>query len=211
MSSKEEKQVQEWDTFFTRCMRDHVDFNAFPKEVDKLYNRTPLPDQSIFEAWARQRNGGTHVRDRLLCYFELMVQSGILTDTGVLRCISLSLKATIVSQEKAAPRTRPPKQTIEATVIERLTFQMIQRVDTNTTTATRIATLRVAKPLIVLLSRFTAILEGVATLTGPALDIGNALGQYVGAYINELSRFGLLTCSSGGPPKGISLSFSHMG
>ena len=200
MHAKDVEKIENWKAFFSRCMRDHVEFVDFPQELSLQSVRSPLGGRFIYQAWVQQRHSNTRIQDRLLCYFELLLRSGVLTDAEVLGCILRDFEKTGELGEKGIKDQSG--QTIEAAVLDRLSFQMMQRRTIVATASERVATLRVAKPLITLLSTFTQTLEHLVPLEGPFLEIGNALGQYVGAYINDLSKIGLLTSKDGGPPKG---------
>ena len=182
-------------------MREHVDFDQFPQELERQSAQSPLDGQSIYQAWVQQRTNGVRVRERLLCYFELLLQSGVVTDAEVLTCILREFKSG-VDFESHGPNYQMTQSTVAA-VLDRLSFQMIQRRNIVATDSERISVFRIAKPLIVLVSTFTKALEHLTPLAGPYLEIGNALGQYVGAYINDLSKVGLLTSRDGRPSKGI--------
>ncbi|MCJ1392222.1 mediator complex subunit [Xylographa bjoerkii] len=188
-------------------MRDHVDFDKFPHELSQQSVRSPLSGEFIYQAWAQQRHSNTRIQDRLLCYLELLLQSGVLNDAQVLGCILRGFKKTGALGENGLHGQ--PRQTTEAAVLDRLSFQMIQRRTIVATPSERIDTLRVAKPLITLVSTFTQTLEHLTPLEGPFLEIGNALGQYIGAYINDLSKVGLLTSKDGGPPKDLRTWFGR--
>lgn len=183
-------------------MRDHVDFSRFPRELSRQNTQVTLNGFSVYECWARQHKGGLRVRDRLLCYFELLLQSGVVTDADVIRCLCSSLEKTIAAQQSYELPSGRWKQTLEAAVLERMSFQMINRKIRSNGPADRIPSLGISEPLILLLSRFCKACDSFGTLVGPLLEIGNALGEYVAAYITDLSKVGLLTSKEGGPPKG---------
>lgn len=195
--------IEDWNAFFSRCMREHVRFDSFPEELCKQKLRAPVVGQLIFEAWARQRHGSVRIRERLLCYFELLVQDGCLTDAEVLQCLRQCFVDTSrTNSSKYLSRSGQWKQTTEAAVLDRLSFQTMQRRTAIIKFSGRTAIIRAAKPLVGLLSDFVKAYEDISLLSGPELEIGNALGQYVGVYVNELSKFGLLTCRNGKAPKG---------
>lgn len=201
-SSKNVQNIHDWEAFFSRCMRDHVDFPIFQKELSRRNGQIPLQGHLIYECWARQHKGGLRVRDRLLCYFELLLQSGVLNDADVIQSLCLSLETTIAAQQSYQLPSGGWKQTLEAAVLERMCFQMTNRKVRANGPADRIATLSIAKPLVLLLFRFCKVCDSFVTLIGSPLEIGNALGQYIAAYITDLSKVGLLTSRDGGPPKG---------
>ncbi|MCJ1414605.1 mediator complex subunit [Xylographa parallela] len=207
MHAKDVEKIENWKAFFSRCMRDHVEFVDFPQELSLQSVRSPLGGRFIYQAWVQQRHSNTRIQDRLLCYFELLLRSGVLTDAEVLGCILRDFEKTGELGEKGIKDQSG--QTTEAAVLDRLSFQMMQRRTIVATASERVATLRVAKPLITLLSTFTQTLEHLVPLEGPFLEIGNALGQYVGAYINDLSKIGLLTSKDGGPPKDLKTWFGR--
>lgn len=196
------KRIQDWETFFSRCVRDHVDFPVFPKELRGQYERAPLKGNIVYECWAQQHKRDTRVRERLLCYFELLLQSGVVTDVHVVLSLSSSLGPTIATPQSYALRSGGWKQTLEAALLDRMAFQMANRKPRPLGRADRIPSLRLSKPLCLLLSRFCTACGEADTLVGPPLEIGNALGQYIIAYITQLSKVGLLTCSDGGPSQG---------
>ena len=200
MLAKDVEKIENWKAFFSRCMRDHIEFSKFLQELSQQSGRSPLGGRLIYQAWAQQRHSSSRIQDRSFCYFELLLQSGVLTDAEVLGCILQGFKKTgELGEDRFNGQSR---QTSEAAVLDRLSFQMIQRRAIVTTASERVDTLRVAKPLITLVSTFTQTLEHLIPLEGPALEFGNALGQYIGAYINDLSKVGLLTSKDGGPPSG---------
>ncbi|MCJ1401714.1 mediator complex subunit [Xylographa trunciseda] len=207
MPAQDVEKIADWDTFFSKCMLDHVEFEKFPHELSQQSVRSPLGGRFIYQAWAQQRHSSARIRDRLLCYFELLLQSGVLNDAEVLGCILRDFKK-IVHLGENGPNYRS-RQTTEAAVLDRLSFQIIQRRTIVATASERIDTLRTAKPLITLVSTFTQTLEHLAPIEGPFLEIGNALGQYIGAYINDLSKVGLLTSRDGGPPKDLKIWFGR--
>ncbi|MCJ1475228.1 mediator complex subunit [Lambiella insularis] len=210
MSVKEAKDSNKWDLFFSRCMRDHVAFDKFPEELRKQKYQSPLPSRCIFEAWAGQKNGDMRIQERLLCYLELLVHTGNLADAEVLQCLRQCFQSnTKASPTKYLARSRQWKQSTEAAVLDRLSFQTMQRRMTSPGPSDRVAVIQIAKPLIGFLSDFTRAFENVSPLSGAEIELGNALGQYVGAYINELSKFGLLTCRNGGPPTDLKVWFGR--
>ena len=198
MLSKATHNVEDWAAFFSRCMQDHIEFELFPKELNQQKCRVPLAGQAVFEAWTRSKNQG--MLTRALVYLELLLQSGIVTDVHVLYYVCSSIEATLSTPEKYASRFGY-KRTLEGALLERLCFQMLHHDPTTAGPDGRVVALRIAKPLAVLLHKFCNALAGAETLTGPSQDIGIALGQYVAAYINELSRAGLLASKEGGPSK----------
>jgi hypothetical protein len=203
MSPKDTRKIECWEAFFSKCMQDHVDFNVFPKELSKQTAQVPLGGQDIFEAWARQRKGGIRVSDRLLCYLELLLIGGVVTETDILQSLCASLEVSLVAQGWYPTPTGTWKQTIEAAVLQRMAFQLANRKRSAIGGSDeRISNIRVAKPLVVLLSTFTKALEGTESLIGPPLDIGTTLGQYIIAYLNNLLKGDILTSNNGGPPKG---------
>ena len=202
MASKNVQRISAWEAFFSRCMRDHVDFSEFPKELSRQNSQVALNGFSVYGCWARQHKGGLRVRERLLCYFELLLQSGVITDADVMQCLCLSLETTIAAQQSYALPSGGWKQTLEAAVLERMSFQMINRKVRSNGPADRIPSLGISEPLVLLLSRFCKACDSFNTLVGPPLEIGNALGEYVAAYITDLSKVGLLTSKQGRPPKG---------
>ncbi|MCJ1383049.1 mediator complex subunit [Xylographa soralifera] len=207
MLAKDVEKIENWKAFFSRCMRDHIEFGEFPQELSQQSIRSPLGGRFIYQAWVQQRRSSARIQDRLLCYFELLSQSGVLTDAEVLGCILRDFKKTGELGENGLDDQS--RQTTEAAVLDRLSFQVIQRRTVVTTASERVNTLRVAKPLITLMSTFTQTLEHLVPLDGPFLEIGNALGQYIGAYINDLSKVGLLTSKDGGPPKDLKTWFGR--
>ncbi|MCJ1244419.1 mediator complex subunit [Trapelia coarctata] len=209
MASKNVQKIQDWEAFFSRCMRDHVDFPIFQKELSRRNGQVPLNGRLIYECWAREHKGGLRVRDRLLCYFELLLQSGVVTNADVIQSLCLSLETTIASQESYQLPSGGWRQTLGAAVLERMAFQMTNRKVRPSGPADRIASLSISKPLVLLLSRFCKACGSSNTLIGPPLEIGNALGQYVAAYITELSKVGLLTSRDGAPPKDLKTCFGR--
>ncbi|MCJ1283854.1 mediator complex subunit [Xylographa opegraphella] len=207
MLAKDVEKIENWRVFFSRCMLDHLEFGKFPHELRAQSVRSPLSGRFIYQAWIQQRHGSARLQDRLLCYFELLLQGGVLTDAEVLGSIARDFNKIGAFGENGL--NDHAGRSTEAAVLDRLSFQMIQRRAIVTAASERIDTLHVAKPLISLLSTFTQTLEHLIPLEGPFLEIGNALGQYVGAYINELSKVGLLTSKDGGPPKDLKTWFSR--
>ena len=198
MLSKDTDGVENWAAFFSRCMQDHIEFELFPKELSQQKCRVPLAGRAVFEAWTRLNN--QRLLARALVYLELLLQSGIVTDAHVLQYICSSIETTLSTPEKYASRFGC-KQTLEGALLERLCFQMLHHKPTTARPDGRVIDLRTAKPLALLLYKFCNALEGAETLNGLAEDIGSALGQYVAAYINQLSRIGLLTSKEVEPSK----------
>ena len=201
-SSKNSQTIEDWEAFFSRCMRHHADFSIFKKELSRQIARVPLNGRLIYKCWARHHKGGLRVSDRLLCYLEVLLQSGVVTDADLVQNLCLSLETTIAAQRSFQLPSGGWKQTLEAAVLERMSFQMTNRKVRPDGAADRIASISISKPLVLLLSRFCKACDNSDSLIGPPLEIGNALGQYIAAYITDLSKVGLLTSRDGGPPKG---------
>lgn len=202
-----------WIDFFSKCMRERVDFPVFLNQTRELFHNAPLDGRSIFRAWARQRNTGKKIRDRLLVYFEQLLQGRWFTDADVLYGAIELLKenATIYHQYAASNSSEEWKQTTEAAVLERLAYQMEHFRDLMVDPTDRLPDIRMCKPLNMFLASFTKIMEGTNTFLGPASEIATATTKLIIVYINNLSKLGILTCSDGGPPKGRSGSNSLRG
>ena len=206
MLSKSAHGIDNWATFFSRCMQDHIEFELFPKELNQQKCRVPLAGEAIFEAWTRSKSQG--MLARALVYLELLLQSGIITDAPVLNYVSASIETTLSTPDKYASRFGYSR-TLEGLLLERLCFQMLHHNPTTAGHDGRVVDLRTAKPLAILLHKFCNALEGVENLAGPPQDVGVALGEYVAAYIDELSRAGLLASKAGKPSECEQVTTGH--
>ena len=209
MDSKREKGVKEWHDFFTVCVNRTLDFKLFKDAVQKQASRTPLDPIGVLQAWAATHDHGFIVQPRLMKYFEQMLHLNLFSDADALRYIYSTFKETIDDQDKylvkPADSKKEWKQTIEGAILERITYQMVNFRSATVATGDRTPDIRICKPLMSLLAAFTDASKDTGELVGPAWEIANELGNFVIAYINDLSLVGLLLCEEGGPPKGITL------
>jgi hypothetical protein len=219
MASKKAQATKKWEDFVSDCLKNSVDFGPFRDAVLRLYSEDPLGGQAIFTAWAKQhKHVDATIRTRLLCYFEQLIQSRKVNDAEVLTSVAEMLKTSLVNQDMYVATwtytthtgvqriEKGWKETVEAAALTRLTFQMINHRDLAVDLGDRRPDLQICRPLIACLSIFNDSLAGVNPLIGPGLEIGNALGNYLVAFIHDLSVVGLLTCENGGPPKSMIFS-----
>lgn len=205
--------LEAWEACFSNCLAQTFDYKHFLDAVSKQYCKTPLNGQGIFKAWVNGCGEPIATDPRLSRYFEQLLHTGKVTDLDVLMCLYDMLKTSLVDQEsfavtlaytgeKATRREKGWRPTLEAEVLNKMAYQMKHHRNILVKANDMVPDTRLCKPLMACLLRFNETLAGTNPLTGPALEIGNALAKYVEAYIHELSMVGLLNCKDGSPPDG---------
>ena len=206
MASRRERSIKNWHSFFTTCINRTLDFKLFKEAARKQASKSPLDSIGVLQAWAATHDNGFIVRPRLMKYFEQMLHLHFFSDADALKYVHSTFRETIESQDKYLVNSSEPKkewkQTIEAAILERITYQMMNFRSATVAADDRVPDVRICKPLISLLAAFTDALKSSGEPVGPTWEIANELGGFVIAYINDLSLVGLLLCEAGGPPKG---------
>jgi hypothetical protein len=206
MEIDQERKLTEWRNFFSQCMKSALDFTTFQKRLELHASRVPSDGVRILEAWALAHADGLGIMARLMRYFELMLQSHVISDDDALKFVLGKMQHTIAEPDqyliKSGSAQGEWKPTIEAAILERIAYQMVNFRASTVEAGDRLPDLRMFKPLIALVSIFTTLATSHTTLNGPALEIGTELGKLVVAYMNDLSLVGLANCDNGRPPKG---------
>ena len=209
MGSKRERTVEDWHSFFARCVNSTLDFKDFKDGVREQASKSPLDSIGLLQAWAAIHDNGFIIQPRLMKYFEQMLHLHLFSDADALKYIHSTFKETIENQDRYLVKSVDSKiewkQTIEAAILERITYQMVNFRSATVAAEDRVPDVRICKPLISLLAAFADFLKDAGDLVGPAWEIANELGNFIIAYINDLSLVGLLLCEDGGPPKGMAL------
>ena len=207
MAPRQPLDIEQWQRFFDFCLRRNLDLKSFREALQVQSSKYPLNGVGVIKAWASHPDKGLAIRPRYLKYFEQLLHSHIITDEDGLVYVLRDFKDTIAGQGLLLVESGSAKgehrPTIEAAILERLAYQMVNFRVATVPPGDRMPSMRAFKPLIQLLSATSEVLAGSTPLTGPVLEIANELGKFVIAYINDLSLLGLLTYDNGGPPKGI--------
>ena len=222
MASKHAREGTAWEEFFGKCLAEHTDyFDEFPKAFEEQQARMPLSGSPVFEALIKHGQGMFWVRDRLLIYFEILFQKRVFSDVDVLESLIVMFKNTMAELDyygpiKTGSAAGQWRQSVEAAVLRKLAYYMAFRRDEIVKSGHSTADYYIFPPLCSFVSKFVTMVENTGPLVGPVLDIGLNLGQYVGAYINDLAKVGILTSDNGGPPQGmkilptISPNYAHL-
>lgn len=201
------QELQQWQNFFARSLQRNLDLKPYNEALRRQSSRSYLKGLSVLKAWAAIQDRGFVVKPRYMRYFESLLHLHIITDEDALSFVAINFKETIGTQDKllimSGVAKGEYKPTIEAAMLERLAYQMVNFRGATVPLGDRIPSIRILKPLVSLLSAFHQALGGSAPLNGPALEIAIELGKFVAAYINDLSLLGLLDCENGGPPQGL--------
>ena len=205
MADRQEKVFNDWKEFFEQCMSKGLDYNGFHDVTRKQASKSPLHGLGVLQAWAAGHQRGFVVQPRQMNYFEQMLQMRIFSDVDALRFILNRLKTTLSQQNEYLIKSGSCKgewrQTIEASMLSRLCFQMVHYRGLIVHTRDRTPDVRMCRPLVTLMAAFLGILGNISPLIGPASEIGHELGKYIGAYINDLAKIGLLTSQNNRPIK----------
>ena len=211
MAPQQPENVEQWQRFFSSCLRENLDVKTFREALRRQCSKHPLSGVDTLRAWATNQHRGFAIRPRYLQYLEQLLHSRTITDEDGLLFVLRNFRETIATQNMLLVESGNAKDgykpTVEAAILERLAYQMVNFRIATVPHGDRVPSMRAFKPLVVLLSTFNEALASSAPLTGPALEIANELGKFVAAYINDLSLLGLLTFDNGGPPKGTKFAF----
>jgi hypothetical protein len=203
---KHDAVVELWHHLIKRNLRENTSFKAFEANVLRLLLKSPLDGSGILDAWAASHDGGFTIRPRQIKYFETLLQLKLFTHADVLLRVITTAPGMIFAAEhfliKSGAAKGEYRQCLEAVMLERLTYQLLQMRDLQGTSHDRTFNYRTQRPLLALVSAFVQAMGTMNLIEGPALAIGMELGKYVGVFINDLSIAGILTSEDGGPPKG---------
>ena len=206
MASQQSNALESWRNFFGTCLLYNLNLKEFKVSLKKQLLLHPLRSSHIIEAWAANHDRGFAVRSRYLQHFESLLHCRVITDEDALVYVLRHFNATIASENEShiVPSTidQSLKSTIEAAILERMAYQMVNFRLATVSDGDKAPSIRMFRPLIMLVSAFTDTLASSASLNRAALEIANELGKLVAAYINDLSLLGLLTCDGGAPPQG---------
>ena len=204
MRVTKQEQIQDW-TKFLHHETLRYDEQKFEKALRKNFAASPLNGLGILAAWAPLRPGFRRINPLFMTCFEQLSNLHLFSDVDVLSFVAQRLKDVLENQEryhvKSGCYKGMWKDTIEAAVLERSAWRMVNCRDLTVAPGDRLPDVRICKPLVRLVVLFTELLEGSSTIEGPALEIGTELGKFVAAYMHNLSLVGLLTCDDGRPPK----------
>ena len=207
MASVPSKESQQWHRFFAACLQHNLNLKSFTQALNKQSSKCPSTGVRVLGAWAGNQSRGFVIRPRYMKYFETLLHSHLVTDEDAILFVLQNFRATIASQNESMilseGASEDYKPTVEAAVLERLAYQMVNFRIATVPFGDRTPTIRILNPLMALLSAFNENFDGSAPLGGPALEIALELGRFVAAYLNDLSLLGLLTCDNGSPPKGM--------
>lgn len=206
MTTKQQHNTSEWRKFLADSMQHGLNIKPFKQSLPPQASRYPLDGVHVIEAWAASQDTGFAIRPRYLKYLEAMLHSHIFTDDDALLYILERIEVIITSHERYLIKTGSAhgewRPTIEAAILERLAFQMTNFRAATVSVGDRLPDMRILKPLMTLLSVFTALLANSVPLGGSVLDLATELGKFVASYMNDLALVGLLSSDDGRPSKG---------
>ena len=212
MGITKEERIQDWTEFLQHETLRYEE-RKFENAVRKKFAFSPLNGLGILEAWAPLRPSFRRINPLFMAYFEQLSDLRLFSDVDVLNFVSQRIGDVLENQDDYHVKTGCYKgmwkDTVEAAVLERSAWRMVNCRDLTVAPGDRLPDVRICKPLIRLVVAFTELLEGASTIAGPALEIGTELGKFVAAYMHNLSLVGLLTCDDGRPPKAFRRLFGH--
>ena len=199
--------IAKWKNFFDKKSLPGIEQDLVRQQAIDLLHSVALDGADILEAWSSIESLQLVTASRSMQIFEELLHARIISDADVLIFVRRRVGDTIAESTKYLVKTGSAqgewRPTVEAAVLERLAYQMVNYRESTVEAGDRAPDLQIFKPLMALLSIMTSILTPLVPLSaGPAVEIATELGKFIAAYINDLSLVGLSTSDDGKPPKG---------
>ena len=199
--------ITKWKNFFDKESFPGFHRDSVRQQAINLLHAVPLDGTEILEAWSSIESSQLVTAPRSMQIFEELLHARIISDADVLIFVHQRIGDTITESTKYIIKTGSAqgewRPTVEAAVLERTAYQMVNYREFTVEAGDRVPDLRIFKPLMALLSLINSILTPLIPLSaGPAVEIATELGKFIAAYINDLSLIGLSTSDDRKPPKG---------
>lgn len=202
--------IVKWRQFFDSKAWPGTEFKDIKDEAVRLIRTVLLDGVGILEAWSSISWPQFITKPRSMCIFEGLLHSHIITDADVLEFVHSRIAKTLEDSNSYLIKTGTAqgewRPTIEAAILERIAYQMVNYRGHTVGTGDRLPDLRILRPLISLLSTMNFLLAPLVPMSaGPAFEISTEFGKFIAAYMNDLSLVGLTTCDDGRPPESMEI------
>lgn len=198
--------IVKWRQFFDSKAFPGTEFKEIKDDAVSLIHTVSLDGVGVLEAWSSISWPQLITKSRSMCIFEGLLQSHIITDADVLNFVHGRIVKTLENSNAYLIKTGSAQgewlPTVEAAILERAAYQMVNYRGYTVENGDRLPDLRILRPLMSLLSTMNSILAPLMPISaGPAFEISIEFGKFVAAYMNDLSLVGLATCDNGRPPE----------
>ena len=191
MPSKQAKGVEIWDEVFSRCLQERVDFPEFVKLIVKASSKAPVSGQVCLSSLMKHDHVSV-VDPRLLIYVELLLQKGIVDIPDVLSLVLQMFGVSVARHVVAMSPPRSGRKSYEVPMLNLVTHELSENRKNSSDSNAKTKAIAISRPFGQWLAFFSRNFNSVDGLSGSALEVANALGQFAVSFINHLSLVGLL-------------------